>query len=113
VTRDGWDLTVSATDFSKSTDTSIKIYKQWLQFEPFIVSSPSNGNVQAGTASVAGSTSYPFTLASQAYLGNWNGTQAENTVGDTVVNAHLMLKAPQYKPGGTYRATLTVTVASR
>jgi hypothetical protein len=110
VTRDGWDLRVSATDFTNAGDNSIKIGKAWLAFEPFVVSSPDNGNIQAGTASEAGSTSYPYTLASQDALGN---TQAENTVGTTVINAHLKLVAPQYKPSGTYTATVTVTVYSK
>jgi hypothetical protein len=109
VTRDGWNLRVSATDFTKSNNNSVKIGKEWLGFTPFLVSSPSNGNVAAGTASVAGSTSYPYTLASQAALGN---TQAENTVGQTIVNANLKLVAPQYKASGTYTATVTVTVYS-
>ncbi len=110
VTRDGWDLKVSATDFVKSNDSSVKIGKEWLGIAPYLVSSPVNGNVAAGTASVAGSTSYPYTLASQPKL---LLTQAENTVGQTVVNANLKLVSPQYKAAGTYTATVTVTVYSK
>ena len=114
VTRDGWDLKASATDFVNGSNSSIVIDKSQLGIAPSITSRPSAGNAVAGASSTAGSTSYPFTLASSAAFGNSTvgNTVAEN-VGATVVNAALTLVAPQWKPAGTYTSTLTVTVYSK
>ncbi len=103
VSQDGWDLKASATSFAKSNDSSITIPAAQLGIAPAI--SGSTTGVTAGTASTAGSTTYPYTLASQS---------AGHTLGDpTVVNGTLTFVAPQNKPGGTYTSTLTVTVYSK
>jgi hypothetical protein len=103
VSQDGWDLKATATSFAKSTDSSITIPAAQLGIAPAI--SGSTTGVTAGTASTAGSTTYPYTLASQS---------AGHTLGDpTVVNGTLTFVAPQNKPGGTYTSTLTVTVYSK
>ena len=103
VTQDGWDLKTTATTFAKTGSPSITIPAAQLGIAPAV--SGATVGVTAGTASTAGSTVYPFTLASQA---------AGNTLGDAVVvNGGLTFVAPQNKPGGTYTSTLTVTVYSK
>jgi len=114
VTRDGWDLKASATDFVNGSNSAIVIDKSQLGIAPSITSRPANGNAVAGTASTAGSTTYPFTLASSAAFGNSTvGNTVAGDVGATVVNAALTLVAPQWKPAGTYTSTLTLTVYSK
>ena len=114
VTRDGWDLKATATDFVNGANSAIVIDKSQLGIAPSITSRPTAGNSVAGSASVAGATSYPFTLASSAAFGNATvGNTVVDNVGATVVNAALTLVAPQWKPAGTYTATLTLTVYSK
>jgi hypothetical protein len=114
VTRDGWDLKASATDFVNGANSAIVIDKSQLGIAPSITSRPSAGNSVAGSASTAGQTSYPFTLASSAAFGAATvGNTVANDVGATVVNAALTLVAPQWKPAGTYTSTLTLTVYSK
>lgn len=114
VTRDGWDLKASATDFVNGSNSAIVIDKAQLGIAPKINGRPAAGNSVAGAASTAGSTVYPFTLATSAALGGATaGNTVAETVGATVVNADLTLVAPQWKPSGTYTSTLTVTVYSK
>ena len=114
VTRDGWDLKASATDFVNGSNSAIVIDKSQLGIAPSITSRPAAGNAVAGSAATAGSTSYPFTLATSAAFGNATvGNTVADNVGATVVNATLTLVAPQWKPAGTYTSTLTVTVYSK
>lgn len=114
VTRDGWDLKATVADFVNSSNNAIKIAASQLTIGPSIVSQPSAGNVQAGTSGAIVSNSTPFTLAYQAKFGGaTDGNTVQETVGTTVVNATLSLKAPQWKPAGTYTSTVTITVISR
>jgi hypothetical protein len=114
VTRDGWDLKATVADFANQSNNAIKIAASQLTVTPNIVSSPSAGNVQAGTSGAIVNSSTPFTLASQAAFGGaTDGNTVQETVGTTVINATLSLKAPQWKPAGTYTSTITITVTSK
>lgn len=114
VTRDGWDLKATVADFVNGSNSAIKIAASQLTITPSITSSPSAGNVQAGTGGAVVNSSTPFTLASQAAAGGATaGNVDANYVGTTVVNATLSLKAPQWKPAGTYTSTITITVISK
>jgi hypothetical protein len=108
-TMDGWDLTASVSDFQKGSDI---IGKSQLGIAPSISSRPTDGNAVANTARVAGAAfTSDYTLASSAKI--TGGTTDKTYVGDTVVTGTLTLVAPQWKPAGTYSATMTVTVTSK
>ncbi len=105
VTQEGWDLTANVTDFVNSADTSIVIGKTQLGLVPSVTSAGTTATgVTAAAAQVAGSASYPAAFASGA---------ANNTVGDSVLNAGLTFVAPANKAAGTYTSTLTLTVVSK
>ncbi len=103
VSRKGWDLNASVTDFVNASDATNTISKAQLGLIPKIVSSEATG-VTAGTAQVAGLATYSSLFASGA---------AANTVGNTVLNADLTFVAPANKAAGTYVSTLTLTVVSK
>ena len=100
VTRQGWDVSASVADFVNGSDT---ISKSQLGVVPTITSTEGTG-VTAGTAQVAGASTFPFTFASGA---------AANKVGTTVLGANLTFVAPQEKAAGTYTSTMTLTVVSK
>ena len=112
-TLDGWDLTAKVTDFTKGSDV---IGKTQLGIAPAIASRPTDGNAVASAAravgdAYTGTNSDEYKLASSAKI---TGATTDKTyVGATVVNGTLTLVAPQWKPAGTYTATMTVTVVSK
>jgi hypothetical protein len=113
--RDGWDLNITWSNFVKSDDSSMIIDKSQLGISTAINSAPSAGDVTSGSARVAGA-SYPSTSWNalyQAKKGPTNGNVVADTVGTTTITNTFTLVAPQWKPAGTYRATVTYTVASR
>lgn len=103
VTREGWTLSANVADFVNQSNNTITISKAQLGLVPQIVSSDSVG-VSVGATQVAGAATYASTFAEGA---------ASNSVGDTVLNAALTFVAPQNKPAGTYRSTMTLTVVSK
>ncbi|TFD68750.1 hypothetical protein [Cryobacterium ruanii] len=103
VTRKGWDLNASVTDFVNASDNTNTISKAQLGLIPKVVSSEATG-VTVGPVQVAGSATYSSLFASGA---------AANTVGNTVLNADLTFVAPANKAAGTYVSTLTLTVVSK
>jgi hypothetical protein len=114
VTRDGWDLTAKVADFVNSSNSAVKIGAHQLSIAPNLVSSPADGNVQAGASGSVVDNNTAFKLAYQAGIGGATvGNVDGSYVGTTVVNANLTLTAPQWKPAGTYTSTVTITVASR
>lgn len=113
---DGWKLTASVTDFTNSGVTpSAVIDKTQLAITPNIVSKPTDGNAVANTArsvgaAFSGINSNEYLLAKAEPI---TGATTDKTyVGATTVNAALKLVAPQWKPAGTYSATMTITVTS-
>jgi len=102
VTRQGWTLSANVADF---VNGSVTIGKANLGIAPSVVAgSTTASGVTAGTATVAGSATYPFTFAEAA---------ANQTVGNSVLGGNLTFVAPQDKAAGTYTSTLTLTLASR
>jgi hypothetical protein len=102
VTRQGWTLSANVADF---VNGSVTIGKANLGIVPSVVAgSTTASGVTAGTATVAGSATYPFTFAEAA---------ANQTVGNSVLGGNLTFVAPQDKAAGTYTSTLTLTLASK
>jgi hypothetical protein len=102
VTRQGWTLSANVADF---VNGSVTIGKANLGIAPSVVAgSTTASGVTAGTATVAGSATYPFTFAEAA---------ASQTVGNSVLGGNLTFVAPQDKAAGTYTSTLTLTLASK
>jgi hypothetical protein len=102
VTRQGWTLSANVADF---VNGSVTIGKANLGIAPSVVAgSTTASGVTAGTATVAGSATYPFTFAEAA---------ANQTVGNSVLGGNLTFVAPQDKAAGTYTSTLTLTLASK
>lgn len=113
VSRDGWDLNVTWTNFVKNDDVSMIIDKKQLGISTAITSSPAQGNVQPGTARNSGDTYATWDAAYQAAQGATNGNAIADTVGTTTLSNTFTLKAPQWKPAGTYNSTVTYTVATK
>jgi hypothetical protein len=105
VTRQGWTLSANVANFVNATDSAITIGKANLGVAPSVVAGSTTATgVTAGTATVAGSASYPFTFAEAA---------AASSVGNTVLGGNLTFVAPQEKAAGTYTSTLTLTLVSK
>jgi hypothetical protein len=106
VTKQGWTLSADVADFTSGVSPNvITIPKSALGIAPSIsAGSTTAAGALAGTATVAGSATYPFTFAHAV---------ANNTVGNTVVGGALTFVAPQEKAAGTYTSTLTLTLASK
>jgi hypothetical protein len=105
VTRQGWTLSANVADFVNASDNTVTIGKTNLGIAPIVVAGSTTATgVTAGTATVAGSASYPFTFAEGA---------AANTVGNSVIGGNLTFVAPQEKAAGTYTSTLTLTLVSK
>ena len=106
VTKQGWTLSADVADFTSGVSPNvITIPKSALGIAPSIsVGSTTAAGYFAGTATVAGNATYPFTFAHAS---------ANNTVGNTVVGGALTFVAPQDKAAGTYTSTLTLTLASK
>jgi hypothetical protein len=105
VTRQGWTLSANVADFVNASDNTVTIGKTNLGIAPSVVAGSTTATgVTAGTATVAGSASYPFTFAEGA---------AANTVGNSVIGGNLTFVAPTEKAAGTYTSTLTLTLVSK
>jgi len=105
VSRNGWDLSATVTDFTNSVDSTNTISKSQLGVAPkLVVAGTAATGVAAAAAQVAGSASGSYAFASGA---------AANTVGDSVFNADLTFVAPQNKAAGTYTSKMTLTVVSK
>ncbi|MFZ4505297.1 MAG: hypothetical protein ACOYNK_02935 [Microbacteriaceae bacterium] len=102
VTRQGWTLSANVADF---VNGGVTIGKANLGIAPSIVTgSTTAAGVTAGTATTAGSATYPFTFAEAA---------ANYAVGNSVIGGNLTFVAPQDKAAGTYTSTLTLTLVSK
>jgi hypothetical protein len=103
VSKQGWDLKTTVSQFVKGTDT---IENSALGIAPKIVSQAGTGATAPllGTATVSGSATYPWNFASLA-AGSFSGV--------SVYNADLVFTAPAAKPAGTYTSTLTLTLISK
>ena len=102
VTRQGWTLSANVADF---VNGGVTIGKANLGIAPSIVTgSTTAAGVTAGTATTAGSATYPFTFAEAA---------ANYAVGNSVIGGNLTFVAPQEKAAGTYTSTLTLTLVSK
>jgi hypothetical protein len=103
VSKPGWDLNTTVTDFTKGTDT---IDKEALGIAPSLVSQAGSGATAPtlGTAQVSGSAVYPWKFAT---------LPSTNYSGVTTYNADLVFTAPAGKPAGTYSSTLTLTLVSK
>ncbi|MCI4659418.1 hypothetical protein [Cryobacterium zhongshanensis] len=109
VTREGWDLNANVADFTTVTPATATgnniISKTQLGLAPSVTAAGSTAvGATAAAAQVAGSATYPAAFASAA---------ANQTVGDSVLNAGLTFVAPQEKVVGTYTSTMTLTVVSK
>ena len=118
VTRQGWDLSADVDDFVKSDASTVKIEKKHVGMSSSIDNANTTATgVSAASSVSAGSATYPRVIASGLpAAANVQGTYEANTpyeVGTTTVNIGLTLKAPQWKPAGTYNSVVTVTVASK
>ena len=105
VTRQGWTLSANVADFVNASDITMTIGNTNLGIAPSVVTgSTEAAGVTAGTPTVAGSATYPFTFAEAV---------ANRTVGNSVLGGSLTFVAPQEKAAGTYTSTLTLTLASK
>jgi hypothetical protein len=95
-----WTLTGSVTDF-KTADNSKTLLGKYLGWKPWILSGPG----VAGPGVTAGNGNG---LTDLSTLASGKVTDGQPT---TVVKADLDLSAPANTPGGTYNATLTVTLS--
>lgn len=102
VSRQGWTLSANVADFVNATNSAITIGKTNLGIAPSVVTNP--GGVTAGTATTAGSATYPFAFAEAS---------VSNGVGTSVIGGALTFVAPQDKAAGTYTSTLTLTLVSK
>ncbi|PFG17651.1 Ig-like domain-containing protein [Propionicimonas paludicola] len=103
VSKPGWKLQTSVTDFAKGTDT---IAASALGIKPKSVGQAGSGATAPtlGDEQISGSASYPWdfaTLAAGAYSGA------------STYDADLTFTAPSGKPAGTYTSTLTLTLISK
>jgi hypothetical protein len=105
VSRRGWILYASVSDFRLSTDTNVVLPANQLGVSPaqFIPGSTAEGIV-LGIPTRAGLASYPMIFA-EATPGASPGT--------TVLDANLKLLSPPYLPVGTYTSTVTLTLVSK
>jgi hypothetical protein len=103
VSRQGWDLETTVSQFVQGIDT---IENSALGIAPKIVSQAGTGATAPvlGAATVSGSAAYPWSFASLA-SGSFSGV--------SVYNADLVFTAPAAKPAGTYTSTLTLTLISK
>ncbi|MBC7723585.1 MAG: hypothetical protein H7146_02410 [Burkholderiaceae bacterium] len=103
VSKEGWTLSASVSDFTNSADSTVTINKKQLGFSPKIVSTTAVG-VVASAAQTAGSSVFPAAVAS---------TTPGSAVGTTIVNADLTFVSPADRVAGTYTSKLTLTLASK
>lgn len=103
VSKPGWNLQTSVTDFTKGTDT---ITASALGIKPKAVSQVGTDATAPtlGDEQVSGSASYPWYFATLA-AGKYSGT--------STYDADLTFTAPAGKPAGTYTSTLTLTLISQ
>ncbi len=103
VSKPGWNLQTSVTDFTKGTDT---IAASALGIKPKAVSQVGTDATAPtlGDEQVSGSASYPWYFATLA-AGKYSGT--------STYDADLTFTAPAGKPAGTYTSTLTLTLISQ
>lgn len=102
VSRQGWSISANVADFVNASNNAITIGKTNLGIAPSVVTNP--GGVTAGTATTAGSATYPFTFAEAS---------VSNGVGTSIIGGNLTFVAPQDKAAGTYTSTLTLTLVSK
>lgn len=105
LTAEGWNLQADVSNFVSGSNTVLKTN---FGIAPRVVTANTTAaGITAGTATVAGSATYPTRFAEAA-------TGADlGTTGVTVLNADLTLKAPRTAAAGTYTATVTLTLASK
>lgn len=103
VSKPGWNLQASVTDFTKGTDT---IAASALGIKPKLVSQAGSGATAPtlGDEQVSGSASYPWYFATLG-SGKYSGA--------STYDADLTFTAPAGKPAGTYTSTLTLTLISQ
>ena len=103
VSKPGWNLQTSVTDFTKGTDT---IAASALGIKPKAVSQVGTDATAPtlGDEQVSGSASYPWYFATLG-SGKYSGT--------STYDADLTFTAPAGKPAGTYTSTLTLTLISQ
>ncbi|GAA2223936.1 hypothetical protein N1031_00695 [Herbiconiux moechotypicola] len=101
--HEGWTLTTSVTDFTKSDDPTKVIQATQLAIAPEFVGTP-NANVTLAAAHAASSAPAGVLFAQS------NNTEA---AGDVTLDAGLTFVAPGSMPAGTYTSKMTVTLASK
>lgn len=102
VSKPGWNLVASTTNFVNGADASKTIDAKQLGVKPTIATNP--GGVVAGTEHVAGDAT--------AFSG-FASAPAGTGTGATSLSADLMLVAPSGTPAGTYASTMTLTLVSK
>lgn len=105
VSRPGWILYASVSDFRLTTDEAVILPANQLGISPaqFIPGSTAEG-IDLGDPVRAGLASFPMIFA-EATPGAMPGT--------TVLDATLRLISPPYLPVGTYTSTVTLTLVSK
>jgi hypothetical protein len=103
VSKPGWKLQTTVTDFTKGTDT---IAASALGIDPKSVGQAGTGATAPtlGDEQISGSASYPWDFATLA-AGSYSGA--------STYDADLTFTAPAGKPAGTYTSTLTLTLISQ
>ena len=105
-TKQGWTLHIDVTDFALSTNNQVMIPKSQLATVPQLVAGSTEASgISLGSATIAGSATYPRIFA--------EATAQAATVGHSTFNAALTFVAPQQFPVGTYNATVTLTLVSK
>ena len=105
ITTEGWNLQADVSNFVSGANT---LAKSNFGIAPRVVTANTTATgITAGSATVAGSATYPTRFAEAA-----TGADLGNT-GVTVLNADLTLKAPRTTAAGTYTSTVTLTLASK
>ncbi|WP_025157860.1 hypothetical protein [Leifsonia aquatica] len=102
VSKPGWNLIASTTNFVNGADASKTIDAKQLGVKPTIATNP--GGVVAGTEHVAGDAT--------AFSG-FASAPAGTGTGATSLSADLKLVAPSGTPAGTYASTMTLTLVSK
>jgi hypothetical protein len=103
--KPGWTLYADVSNFVLSSDPTVTISKDQLATSPqLIVGSTEATGISLGTATVAGSATYPMIFAQAAPLAA--------AVGHSTFDAGLTFVAPPQYPVGVYNATVTLTLVS-
>jgi len=105
VSRPGWILYASVSDFRLSTDNTVILPANQLGISPAQVTPGSSAEgIVLGIPTRSGLATYPMIFA-EATPGATPGT--------TVLDANLKLLSPPYLPVGTYTSTVTLTLVSK